>query len=868
MTASATTSGLLRSHRGFVVALLVCIIFCLLILIAFNVKSMVDSRIRALDIAAVTSQIQAQLLAEHASSEFQSIDLTLQVLLEKIRYEEEHGETGSPNIFQTIRRHVRFNPQIENILLLDASGEQRHAVDPDKDVSGIVFEAALSKHRDAWVDFQIAGGETEQGAFRLAFSRRIDRSDGAFGGALVAIVDPAFFRRRYEEYAASDVDAVALYNASGRLVSCFLNPAVPDIGTSPRLERIREIPLFSSIPANLLFEGGLRGGQTTDAVFALYQLNHFPFHIALAVSKRRLLAPARLETRRQLAVTVFAALLAAGLTALARYQVVRRKRMEVALQKTKDRARLMTMLREIALSASRAPSVQAALVEALPHILEYTRWPLGAAWTLETSGDGERLVLSGLHTRLGDVAPMEPPAKETDFSAFASLRQPLWITPLDDGPHSAELAFAKNGYMQGAILTPVLRGDQVAVVLGLFTRRRIEPDADLEGVIHQALAPVGQMMERIRADEALRGSEELYRRMFETTLAVKLLIEPESGAIVDANAAACAFYACPKQTMRQKTIYDFNTQPKAEVDRCMADALNGRRGYFEFVHRLSTGETRHVEVYSGPMIVKGRTLLHSIIHDVSERERLQEELIKARKMETIGVLSGGISHDFNNLLSIILGNLELVKDDLAPTHPARAWLEAAEAGADRAKALIRTFLLLSGASGKKRESVDIEETLRAAAAQALRDSDVRCDFDLDPDIPLIQANREGILTAFRNILTNARESMPDGGPVRVGAHIVQQADLPATAEASVVKQETWVRIDIEDQGVGIPKEQIQRIFDPYYSTKERGIQKGMGLGLAMVQSVVKAHDGRIEAASTPAGTAFRLYLPAVEPEPF
>lgn len=862
MTAPTASSGRFLSHRGFAVALLVCVIFCLLILIAFTVKSMIDSRSRALDIAVVTSRIQAQLLAEHASSEFQSIDLTLQILMEKIRHEGEGGETSSPEVLQAIRRRIMFMPQIENLLLLDAAGDTRFAVDSDEDASGVVLDASLlGKHRDAWIDFQIAGVETKEGAFRLAFSRRIDRPDGTFGGALVAIVDPSFFRRRYEEYAASGVDAVALYNTSGRVVSSFINPAAVDGEPADNFSKVRDIPLLSAIPASLLFEGGLRGGETRDAVFAIYQLNHFPFHIVLAHGKRQILAPARLESRRHLAVILFATLLAAGLTALARHQVTRRKRTEADLLKTEDRARLMAMLREIALSSSQASSIQDALEGTLPPILDYTRWPLGAAWTLETSGDGERLVLSSLRARAEEIAPVAPLPEETDFSAFSSLRRPLWIQSLDDAPHRSELAFARNVHMQGAILAPVMRGDEPAAVLGLFTRRHLEPDADLDGVIHQALAPVGRMMERLRAEEALRESEELYRRMFETTSAVKLLVEPENGTIVDANAAACAFYSRPKQAMREQTIFDFNTLPRAEVAKCMADALSGRRGYFEFVHRRSTGETRHVEVYSGPVVVKGRTLLHSIIHDVSERKRLQEELIKARKMEAIGVLSGDISHDFNNLLSIIIGNLELVKDDLAPVHPAKPWLDAAEAGAERAKALIRTFLLISGASGKRREPVDIGDTLRAAAAEALRGGGAICEFDLSPDIPYIQANREGFHLSFRNLLTNANEAMPDGGTVRVSAGIVPKADLPVMAEDTEDHGATWVRIDIEDEGIGIPKDRMPRIFDPYYSTKERGSQKGMGLGLAMVQSVIKAHGGRIEAASTPAGTSFRIYLP-------
>ncbi len=315
--------------------------------------------------------------------------------------------------------------------------------------------------------------------------------------------------------------------------------------------------------------------------------------------------------------------------------------------------------------------------------------------------------------------------------------------------------------------------------------------------------------------------------------------------------------------MLKKTIFDINTLTREETAAALSDALDGRRGYFEFTHRLSTGETRHVEVYSGSMAVKGKPLLHSIIHDVTDRKQLQEDLIKARKMEAVGVLAGGISHDFNNLLSVILGNLEMAKDDLEPSHPAMDVMDEAESGAHRAKDLIRTFLVLSGSTGKQRESLDVGETLHAAIAQAPLGGDTICRFEPAPNLPSLWADRESLLLAFRNILTNADEAMPGGGTIWINARVVPGADIPMTQ--TTPPRGTWVRIDIEDEGVGIPEERLPRIFDAYYSTKERGSQKGMGLGLAMVQSIVQEHGGRVEAASTPGGgAAFRVYLPAAD----
>lgn len=240
-----------------------------------------------------------------------------------------------------------------------------------------------------------------------------------------------------------------------------------------------------------------------------------------------------------------------------------------------------------------------------------------------------------------------------------------------------------------------------------------------------------------------------------------------------------------------------------------------------------------------------------VFRDMTEKRVIEEELLRARKLESLGVLAGGIAHDFNNLLTGILGNVSLAKLLLPAGEKPHTFLDNAEKASVRARELTQQLLTFAKGGAPVKKALSIAQILKDSADFVLRGSDIRCEFDIAEDLWQVEADDGQISQAFNNLLLNADQAMPDGGvvTVRIG-NVLTEIDGKVTR---------CIRISIEDNGVGIPETDLNRIFDPYFTTK----QHGNGLGLATVYSIIKRHDGQIEVSSRlGVGTSVIIHLPA------
>jgi len=251
--------------------------------------------------------------------------------------------------------------------------------------------------------------------------------------------------------------------------------------------------------------------------------------------------------------------------------------------------------------------------------------------------------------------------------------------------------------------------------------------------------------------------------------------------------------------------------------------------------------------------------------EIEDRKRMEEELLKAKTLESIGILAGGIAHDFNNLLTVIMGNISFSKMRISPRQEEMTRrLESAEEAAMRARDLVEQLLTFAGRGEPVKKALSVRDLTVNAAGFALSGSSVKSRFELPGNLWPVEADEVQLGQVLHNIILNARESMPAGGVISIRADNVVMED----GNRYQLKRGRYVMIQVRDHGRGIPREHMPRIFDPYFSTKDRGPYKGMGLGLAICYSIMKNHGGAIGVDSREGeGTVVSLYVPASEKEP-
>jgi len=249
----------------------------------------------------------------------------------------------------------------------------------------------------------------------------------------------------------------------------------------------------------------------------------------------------------------------------------------------------------------------------------------------------------------------------------------------------------------------------------------------------------------------------------------------------------------------------------------------------------------------------------SIMVDITGRRKTEEERLKGHMLESVGILAGGIAHDYNNLLQAISGNIHLAKMFVQPDNKAFARLADAEQICDMGSELSKRLLIFARGGDPVRRSMRMTDLVKSTARAALKGSPISLELDLPKDLYPVLIDEGQLRQVVANLVSNAREAMPKGG-----ALTVQGMNLSGSARDSLPMQEgNYVRISFMDTGAGIPSGDLARIFDPYYSTKDTYSQKGLGLGLAVCYSIIKKHDGLITAESQVGkGTTFHVYLPA------
>ncbi len=366
----------------------------------------------------------------------------------------------------------------------------------------------------------------------------------------------------------------------------------------------------------------------------------------------------------------------------------------------------------------------------------------------------------------------------------------------------------------------------------------------------------------------LQKHEKLLPALLESAAQAILSID-RHGRIVLANARTEEMFGYSRSELLGQTI-------EALLPSSVRDAHTAHRtGYFANPHarpmgigmelagrRKNGGEfpvevsLSHIQTDEGPFAI-------AFVSDITQRKRLEEQLLHAQKMEAIGRLAGGVAHDFNNLLTIIAGYDRMLLDGLPPQDPLRGYAEEVANAAEHAGALTTQLLAFSRRQVMQLRVIDVNELLRGADRMLRRliGEDLELTLSLSAGVGNIRADPGRVEQIVFNLAINARDAMPDGGKLTIETALTHLDEDYARTHLGVQPGD-YVMIAVSDTGQGMDAETRRHIFEPFFTTKEQG--KGTGLGLATVYGTVKQSGGDIWVYSEPGrGTTFKIYFPQV-----
>ena len=419
---------------------------------------------------------------------------------------------------------------------------------------------------------------------------------------------------------------------------------------------------------------------------------------------------------------------------------------------------------------------------------------------------------------------------------------------------------------------PVSVYEKLGRVLSSCVRqiRLAEKARDLSDKLSAALAQAGRTMKELREAQGRYRDEKERLAVTLKSIAEAVIATDTAGRVVLFNEGASKLTGWDEaEAVGQSTVHILRLvrTPSEEPLPYPVSLVLDKGGPVEYPNELAVtarnGTLKPVSLCGAPIVDhQGDTVgVIFALRDLTYQKKMETEVLRARKLDSIRILAGGIAHDFNNIMMSILGNLNLARMFLHQPEKLEPRLAEAEKGVLRAKELTQQLLGLAKGGTPSKKTTAIAQMLREGAEFVLSGSNVKVAFDLPDDLQPVDVDVAQMNQVISNLLINAKQAMPKGGTVWISAEncqVREDSGLP-------LPEGSYVHIAVRDEGVGIKAEYLDRIFDPYFTTKTRTSEKGTGLGLAIVYSVMKRHGGCVTVESEEGkGALFHLYLPAAD----
>ncbi len=501
--------------------------------------------------------------------------------------------------------------------------------------------------------------------------------------------------------------------------------------------------------------------------------------------------------------------------------------------------------------------------EIMDTILEKSRLLLGAEYSAfalyDEEGNFKKLRVSGLNEREALEKIRRLPAGKGILKLMQLSLSPVRIDNLQEHPAFSGAFPEGHPIVKSFLGYPVFSRDGKPLGALYFANKKEGAFTEEDEELLMAIASdVAVAIQRVNEAEELKRFKKIIDSAFDI-----IIITDKKGTVTYVNKAfeTLTGYTASEVIGKDLSLLKSDLQEDDVYEELWNTILSGNPWKGELINKKKNGDLFITSAVVFPIFSEDNEITNfvSIQRDITEEEKLYEQLLIAQKMESIGTLAGGFAHDFNNILSIILGYAEILKDMVDLDSPLYKPVDIIQKSAERGASLASKILTIAKKGKTERKVVNlnriVEDTLDILYRSIPKEIEIK--IKLQKDLPPIKADPTQIQQVIMNLAINAKDAMPEGGVLSIET---SRAWKEFGVSKGITPENEFVRLTVSDTGRGIEKEMQTKIFDPFFTTKERGA--GTGLGLYIVHTIVTNHGGYINLYSEPGrGTRFNIYFP-------